>query len=203
MNLQSFSLIVGRFATSPSNSSSHHNASHPPPNEPTLNFEKSKKKHRFIANPGIDARGQREVPKKVFSLGRVPRRAGRAVSSEWLLRCVPTRILRVPRLRGNRVSDAWHRETHVNPFLRGARSARSCCNACPRSPPRELAHAEEVARVLWIDQPTDNTFFRGTKLFLTFLLDGPPFSSQNRASAFIREDIWWAPSKRNESRVAS
>lgn len=36
---------------------------------------------------------------------------------QWLLRCVPTRILRVSRLRGNRVSNAGNRETHVNPFF--------------------------------------------------------------------------------------
>lgn len=45
-----------------------------------------------------------------------------------LLRCVPTRILRVSRLRGNRVSNAGNRETHVNPLF--AQSGdKSRCNA--------------------------------------------------------------------------
>lgn len=41
--------------------------------------------------------------------------ACRKTTEHRLLRCVPTRILRVPRLRSNRVSNAGHRETHVNP----------------------------------------------------------------------------------------
>lgn len=59
--------------------------------------------------------GRRKVPKKkVFSLRRVSRGLQ---EDRWLLRCVPTRILRVSRLRGNRVSNAGNRETHVNPFF--------------------------------------------------------------------------------------
>ena len=37
--------------------------------------------------------------------------------SDFKMRTDATRILRVPRLRSNRVSDAEHRETHVNLFL--------------------------------------------------------------------------------------
>lgn len=56
------------------------------------------------------------------------------------MRTDATRILRVPRLRSNRVSDAGHRETHVNLFLgvpkrfRRDLSGRDCT---PRSLLRE------------------------------------------------------------------
>lgn len=37
------------------------------------------------------------------------------------MRTDATRILRVPRLRSNRVSDVGHRETHVKSLLRSAK----------------------------------------------------------------------------------
>lgn len=60
--------------------------------------------------------------------------------SDFKMRTDATRILRVSRLRSNRVSDAGHRETHVNLFLgvpkrfRRDLSGRDCT---PRSLLRE------------------------------------------------------------------
>lgn len=52
-----------------------------------------------------------------FDASHVPRR--KSGEKQRLLRCVPTRILRVSRLRSNRVSDAGNRETHANFSLAG------------------------------------------------------------------------------------